>query len=386
MRSASTIFFCFCLLAAPWACGPIDQTGASAPATSSDGGTASGGTSDGGAGSAVGGQGSSGQGGSGGSGAPATSGCEGVMPTSVPPPVTVTNPHGGGDVCWNATADLAGDIAAESHPASMGAAWRGTWQVWSKTGASIGRFGDVGGDVVGEPNGFAATNRDDHVVYSPAGQETKRSKLTGNCTAEAFFSMTGGSVVLERCGGDLKAYRFDAKGNQTARASVGPAATSAAIVDAQDRTLVVAGGAPGFGARWFDAGLKPASDVFGIPGGGGTAVIVRPLIGGGAAVQIDGRWVATVQSGKGDADAAPGWLAGHRNYDLQIIRGAMAYAFIPRQGASPHNALDLFSGTGERCGTQSFPADGLSMGPDGTVIGSSGPGGCSHPFWSALLR
>ena len=114
--------------------------------------------------------------------------------------------------------------------------------------------------------------------------------------------------------------------------------------------------------------------------------MVRPLIGGGAAVQADGRWIATIRSGNGVADGVPDWLGSHANYDLQIIRGGRAYALIPRAGASPHNALDLVSESGEKCGSQSFPADGLSMGPEGTVIGSSGDPACTHPIWSGLLR
>jgi hypothetical protein len=113
---------------------------------------------------------------------------------------------------------------------------------------------------------------------------------------------------------------------------------------------------------------------------------VRPLVGGGAAIQIDGAWVAVSGSGNGAADAPPQWLSSHANFDLQIIRQGRAYALIPRAGASPHDTLNLYSGAGEQCGAVKFPADGLSVGPDGTVIGHAGEGGCTHPFWSGLLR
>jgi len=113
---------------------------------------------------------------------------------------------------------------------------------------------------------------------------------------------------------------------------------------------------------------------------------LRSCSAGGAAIQIDGAWAATVRSGVGSADPVPPWLSSHDRYDLQIIRQGRAYALIPRAGASPHDTLELYSAAGERCGTLKFPADGLSMGPEGTVIGSSGDGGCTHPFWSGLLR
>jgi len=95
---------------------------------------------------------------------------------------------------------------------------------------------------------------------------------------------------------------------------------------------------------------------------------------------------STVRSGVGAADNPPSWLSSHRNYDLQIIRQGRAYALIPRDDVSPHDTLDLYSGAGDRCGSLKFPAAGLSMGPDGTVIGHAGEGGCTHPFWSGLLR
>ena len=370
------------------ACGPIDQSGSSG---SSSGGSDAGTTGSGGGSAADGGTttgsgGGTGGGGTGG-GSPQTFSCDGVMPGSVPAPVTVTNARGGGDICWNATADEAGNVAAESHPASQENNWTGNWQVWSPTGSLLGGFSGVGGDVFGQQQGFETTNKGDAVFYSPSGKESKRTKLTGNCRAQAFPAAGAGSVVLEVCGNDLKAYRFDDQGNQAAKANIGPAAQAlAAVLDAQGRVLVVAGGPGGFGARWFDGNLNPISDAFGLPGGGGTNVMVRPLIGGGAAIQVDGNWAATVRSGTGSADGVPDWLGSHKNYDLQIIRGGRAYAFIPRAGASPHNALDLYSGAGEKCGSQSFPTDGLSMGPEGTVIGSSGDPACTHPIWSGLLR
>ncbi len=113
---------------------------------------------------------------------------------------------------------------------------------------------------------------------------------------------------------------------------------------------------------------------------------MRPLIGGGAAVQVDGAWVAVARSAVGSADDPPAWLASHPHHDLQIIRQNTAYALIPKSGASPRNALELFSGAGERCGAVTFPTEGLSMGMEGTVIGSSGEGGCTHDVWSGLLR
>ena len=149
--------------------------------------------------------------------------------------------------------------------------------------------------------------------------------------------------------------------------------------------IVIAHG-NGYAGRWYALNLAAISAPFDLSPHGKSKPVVRPLVGGGAGVQLDGAWVASVRSGVGAVDNPPSWLSSHKNYDLQIIRQGRAYALIPRAGALPHDTLDLYSGAGDRCGSVKFPAEGLSMGPDGTVIGSSGEGGCTHPFWSGLLR
>src|SRR3954468_10228753 len=134
------------------ACDPIDQSG---------GGTGAGGAPDGGV-TADGGVGVDG-GGGGGGGAPDGGGgsaaldCTGVVPGGLGNAVTVTTPHGAGDVCWNATGDVSGNVAAEAHPGAQGDAWTGTWQIWSAAGDARGTFGSVGGDVYGQREGFQST-------------------------------------------------------------------------------------------------------------------------------------------------------------------------------------------------------------------------------------
>jgi hypothetical protein len=240
--------------------------------------------------------------------------------------------------------------------------------------------------VYGQQQGFQGLQGSSHVVWSVTGQPVRSSRLDDKCAHMAFPSETGGTLVLERCGSKLKAYRFDAQGAPGRAAELGEAATAAGIIDAQNRAFVAVSQSGVYAARWYDQDLKPAAAPFALPGRGGSTPMVRPLAGGGAAVQIDGDWVAISRSGAASAEAPPPWLSSHKNFDLQIIRQGRAYAFIPRAGASPHDTLDLFSGAGERCGAVKLPTDGLSMGPDGTVIGSSGEGGCTHPIWSGLLR
>jgi hypothetical protein len=308
------------------------------------------------------------------------------MPSDLGSAVTVTTPHAGGDVCWNATSDLSGNVAAEAHASSMGDAWTGSWQIWSATGAARGGFSGVGGDVFGQQEGFHSTQGKDHVVWSASGQAARRTGLDDKCAHEAFRAVPGGSLVLERCGTKLNAHRFDAAGNKIASAELGQAAQVAGLVDAQGRTLVAVSQSGVYAARWYDENLKAASDPFALPGGGNSKPFVRALVLGGAAIQIDGSWVATSRSGLGASEGVPDWLASHKNWDLEVIRQGRAYALIPRSGAAARDTLELYSGAGERCGQVKFPVDGLSMGPDGTVIGSAGEAGCTHQFWSGLLK
>src|SRR5205823_1715956 len=224
---------------------------------------------------------------------------------------------------------------------------------------------------------FQSTQGNQHVAWSANGQAVRRSALSNKCSEEAFYSSLGGSLVLERCGSKLNAYRFDAQGARAASIEVGQANNGAAgVIDAQGRALIVIAHGNGYAGRWYDLNLSAISAPFDLPPHGKSKPAVRPLIGGGAAVQIDGAWVTTVRSGVGAADNPPSWLSSHRNYDLQIIRRGRAYALIPRAGAVPHDTLELYSGAGDRCGAVKFPAEGLSMGPDGTVIGSGGESGC----------
>ena len=148
--------------------------------------------------------------------------------------------------------------------------------------------------------------------------------------------------------------------------------------------IVVATGGS-YTARWYDGALRPASASFAIGG----AEAPSPSCGPSSAAARRCRWTAPGSRWpeRRRLRGRPSRLARLAcAHDLQIIRRNTAYALIPKSGASPRNALELFSGAGERCGAVTFPTEGLSMGMEGTVIGSSGEGGCTHDVWSGLLR
>ena len=394
MRSAAAVVCSIAIVA----CGPVDQSGSpslggsdAGPVAAVDAGPVA--ATD--AGSVASGGGGGGAAGGADAGPAAAAPCDGVMPAALGTAQAATVPHGKGDVCWYFTGDLAGNVAAESHAGSSGNAFAGNWSVWAAGGDRRGGFSGVGGDVYGQAAGFESTRNSGSnalVLWSADGKDLRETQLDqGGCTALAFYASGGGTLVLDACPGSLSAFRFDGQGAPLASESIGPFTKSAGIVDAQGRTLILvapgsaAGVQSAYAARWYDASLSALTPFFAAPGSSGQ-VLIRPLAGGGAALQVGGDWTGVSQSGTAGFAAPPGWLASHRNYDLQIIRGGTAYALIPRSGASPRDALDLVSAGGDRCGSLTFPVGGLSIGPDGTVIASAGDDGCSMSWWSALLK
>jgi hypothetical protein len=233
------------------------------------------------------------------------------------------------------------------------------------------------------------------VRWSPSCAEQKRVALGGSgCRGQAFFAVGGGNLVLGGCGGGaLTASRFDRDGNLVASHAVADKLLDAAgLIDAQGRALVVAwpGNAIGFKSRfvgrWLDASMGATTDWFELPGSGDSAFL-RPLIGGGAAMQVSSSWVAVIGSGEGGWRGPPAWLQSHPLHDVIVIRQGRGYALVPKFGASDaRDELELFSASGDRCGAGKFEAEGLAVGVDGTVIGSSGDDGCTMTWWPGILR
>jgi hypothetical protein len=387
------------------ACGPVDTAsdGASVAPDAGpvwtggndggvDGGSGGGGASDAGGGGAI-DAGVADAGAPGGGGTAAA--CDGIVPAQNPTGRSVTIPHRSNEVCFNFTADNQGTVAGESHAGDS----TPLWHLWAADGKQTGSCtADFG--FFGQPSGFSGTVHESSstflVRWSPSCAEQKRTLLGGaGCRGQAFFAVGGGNLVLGGCpGGSLTASRFDPDGTLVASGAVADKLLDAAgIVDAQGRALVVAwpGNAIGFKSRfvgrWLDAGLKPTTDWFELPGAGGTAFL-RVLIGGGAAMQTSDSWVAVVASGEAGWRGVPAWLASHPQHDFVIIRQGRGYALVPKSGApGAHDELELFSAAGDQCGAGKFQAEGLGVAAiDGTVIGTSGSGGCTMTWWPGVLR
>ena len=157
-------------------------------------------------------------------------------------------------------------------------------------------------------------------------------------------------------------------------------------------------------ARWFAVDGTPAGDTFdagAVPGIYGAQMALRPTMGTGLVLQVNGQWVLSFPNYT-TVTAAPSWLASRPNTKLEYIHGQRAYALLPFKGTSATpcaQTVEVRAPAGNLCGTETFAFDSsscttneLDLGRDGTVIQqapteSCGAGSCSctHRIWAAAL-
>lgn len=213
-------------------------------------------------------------------------------------------------------------------------------------------------------------------AYGPDGVERASAPMHGY-ESTGGVQANGGVVGVEAdclVVQKVQVTRIDAEGKLTSTVELDQqcmpfTGTSAlkVIDDAQDRTLLVAGGgeAPGtgvaagkLGARWFDTSGKALTDWFELAGDGG----LFPVIGGGVALKSGGDWVATLASGTAELGPAP---AGFRSGATAVrALGGKAYAIVP--GTAP-GSIDVVEPGGKLCGSLVVP-DGFTIGGDGSLL------------------
>ena len=381
--------------------------------TASDGGTSAdgsqGGSPDGGTG---GGSGGGSDGGSGGGGAPdggsASADCDGVVPGSLGPSFSFVVPNELiGQICNSDTGDESGNIASAvdsaqfRHPDHV-------WHTYDSAGRHLARFSAFqifpqGPGFEGVFDAQAGSGPPAFRVgyWAPDGTRTDGAVVGGDESFTSGFRAwpNGLLVVSQRCQmppGAFTLSRFDDRANRLASASLPGGCDSSilgAVADANGNWLLVVHGRGGqvfpdesIFAQWFDSAAKPLTGWFRLGPISGTqhTSLVHALIGGGAALQLDGAWTAFLPSGKAEVQPAPAFLLAHPDADFTLVRGARAYAVLPRSGDATQ--MELFSAAGNRCGGLKFPSGGLTTGVDGSVISAGGSDGCTKTVWPALLR
>ena len=297
--------------------------------------------------------------------------CLGLVPADAGPAYTFDVPSSAGLTCTAATSDGKGVIAAEAHDAKTT-----TWNEFGTNGAWNGNFGG-GPEIFGQPDGFEGAFSGMVILWSESGAQQNFALVESGAVAAAAFGGAG-TVAVGGSGGAIVAHRIDAAGNETGRATASIAGTPVAAADDASGAvlgiLTLNGVATGI---WFDPTAGTAGAPFTI--GAGTAATAKGLIGGGVAVALDGRWKATLQPNDATLHPAPAWL--HDGDGFAIIRGAKAYG-VPRGGA-----VEVVSPKGSACGPLGFSGVGsVSIGADGTVIGSNAAASCTKVFWPGVLK
>jgi hypothetical protein len=316
--------------------------------------------------------------------------CTGVVP-AVPASASAFDVGAApGQSCSFAFTDSSGVIAAESHSGMLsGDAAQVDWHEFDARGITAGSF-TGGASLSPQASGFlglqgalSSLNVD---WWSGTGSLQNLMPI-GDGTAGVAIA-TGfptGAIVARNTGTNIVVQSFDANANLVNSV---PIATSASVLAvAQDRGTIAAGAADqeavlvvlsnGQGV-WVDLAAGTSGTPFSI--GTGTAAIARALIGGGVAVRFDGHWTAVVNSANTVLTLPPAWMTD--GSDFTIARGGKAYA-VTTPGS---NVIPLAVGR-TTCGAITLPsASSVSVGLEGTVIGSSGPAGCSKIFWSRLLQ
>lgn len=128
---------------------------------------------------------------------------------------------------------------------------------------------------------------------------------------------------------------------------------------------------------------------------------LRPLAGGGLALQSTDAWALLFPSGEPVVQPPPDWLASHPNADLFLIHGQRANVLVPPptqvDGAGCRETLLLFASDGTACGEIALPfgrafcGERPGVGVDGTIVQQIGlniPANdqCAWRWWPALLK
>ncbi len=380
-----------------------------------DAGSGSGGSGGGGVGSGGGG----GGGGSGGGGGGVSADCVGIVPDSPGSSFTfgVQPPAHGDAQCTSASSDESGNLVASNRDEVTGGT--ASWELFSPAGDRLGHidFASLFPQAPGWEGVYRApTSMGPAFPYLgywlPDGTLQKSTQVgSDEAGAVAFRSWPNGTVVVtlscSRPPGVVTVRRFDATGIMLSEGGATGGCNApvlGAAGDAKGNSLVLlpGGGEGGLGSdasdvfgAWFDPqgnaltpffvvakGALTKFDQFGFPA---DAILLHAVSGGGAVLSIDWTWRAFIPSGSPDVQPAPDWLTSHDGYDFTVVRGARAYALLPRTAGDPH-VIELYSTEGSRCGTLTFPVGGLTTGADGSVIGASGSAGCTKTVWPGLLR
>ena len=331
----------------------------------------------------------------------------GPQPTlPAPHALTAAAPAGAKLACIAATADGAGNLYIRGdYTPSGGPPTRGVF-----AGA-----GEVESVPLDETNGlgpfplqsgFAVfTEQKDsapkYVGYGPGGA-VLNSNIEPLATTNSVGDDANGGTVLLGCTGTTDALytvtRYDDTARQVSQfhwneaGTVGCLQLFSVMVDAKGNTLVIVRDrSNNLQAQWLDASGKQLNPTWfkvgTLPPGalpGDATLLARPLIGGGAALRINGAWEATVGSGAASVQAAPAFFEAGK--DAVVVLGGKAYAMVPDPNSV--GTVDVVEPGGKVCGSlvTATAADMLTIGKDGTLVDLHGDNSCTATYYPQVLK
>jgi hypothetical protein len=422
---------CALLLAIACGAGPDDDP--ASPTTleggAGDAGAQGGGSPPAGGSADGGGGGTGGEGGGAGDGAPdrfasaslerldASAECDGLVPAAAPVPFVARIAPPAGGRCLAGISDGTGAVAL----GAGGAGGPVRWQVLSSAGVRAGGF-EAALPLVSQPAGWhglvvrgpTAEPEVELRAFGADGATRRASRLSppaGTALAPRWGlaeDPRGGSAVVFRAqevatlGDRFVLHRFDAAGAPSAPAEVaffmrGRVAEGMGLgVSATGDALVVMPAADAWRPTWTSAGgsfLADGTDPHDVVPLAPLAL--HPLLDGGLALRVDGRFARAYDHLARASGPAPAWLAERATWSFRATPGRRGYAVFPPAGeAAPActQRFDLVAASGRLCGriTLREPGTGcttgaLDAGRDGTIVQQSGKDACTFRWWPGLL-
>jgi hypothetical protein len=274
--------------------------------------------------------------------------------------------------CGLATVDEAGTIAVSAPSVSDPLQWKG----FGPNGETGGTF-DAPALLLPQTRGFMGVSGKISLVTIWDWYGNRVFGIAATTVGPAFGE---GAIALSADTASLTVTKVDGVGDGVASSKVSGSFTPrSAAQDASGAVLALTGSGADVSGIWIDLAKETSGPVFTV--GTATNVRARPLLAGGIAIQLDGRWAGVAQPGESTLRSAPAWLA--ETADFIPARAGKAYAATPRTG----NAVGIVSAQGNSCGSVRFPGvTNVSVGIDGTVVGSTGTAGCTKYVWRNALR
>ena len=308
-----------------------------------------------------------------------TADCSDLLPAPPGAAVTFDAPANPGEVCTSAIGDAEGLIAADAQlPSAPLKRWFEFSPPYGKHGGSF-----QAPEIIAQPQGFIGLlfGTPVNVALWDSGGTPLHTEPVGIAGAVVLGRAFGPGVVsLSASSTALTVRKHDAGAVELASAIVtGTLTPRAAAEDASGVVLALTGSGTTISGVWVDLAKGTAGQSFAV--GTGSTVSARPLLGGGVAVQLDGRWAGSIEPGESALQPAPAWLGNVA--DFVPVRGGKAYALLPQSG----NLVGIVSPAGTSCGSVTFPGvSNVSVGLDGSAVGGTGTRGCTKVVWRNVLR